>query len=294
MKHENFAAFILTRGRPDRQFTYDSIRKSGYTGRVVFVLDDDDPTIEEHREEFPDDTVVTYSKAEVAKRTDSYTNSGSLRALVFARNESFNIAKELGLETFVQLDDDYTDWHHRVDPEGRYLSACEVRDLDSVFDAMLDFLYDSNALAVALAQGGDLLAGNKAPMLRRMSRKAMNSWFCRTDRPFSFAGLLNDDVNTYTTLGKEGALFATVGQVHLNQVATQVAEGGMSDVYRDGGTYVKSFYTVMANPSFAKVALMGSTRPRLHHSISWEHAVPKIVAEKYKRKRLSSTVRREA
>jgi hypothetical protein len=89
---------------------------------------------------------------------------------------------------------------------------------------------------------------------------------------------MNEDVSAYTTHGARGALFATVGQVHLNQVQTQAAEGGMSAAYRDGGTYIKSFYTVLANPSCVSVALMGTVNPRLHHSINWNLAVPRIVS----------------
>jgi len=110
-----------------------------------------------------------------------------------------------------------------------------------------------------------------------MKRKAMNSFFCRTDRPFEFSGRINEDVNAYVGLARTGALFATVGQAHLNQLVTQGSEGGMSDIYRDGGTFVKSFYTVLANPSCVRVGLMGSVHPRLHHSIDWKCAVPQIV-----------------
>lgn len=291
MKHEDFAAFILTHGRPDRVFTYDSLRRSGYTGRIVFVLDDEDSTVDAYREEFPNEEIVVFDKKAIWKQIDNYTNRDDRRSITYARNAAFDIARDLGLSTFVQLDDDYTDWHHRVGPNGEYLRSCEVRDLDSVFDAMLDFLYDSDATAVALAQGGDLLAGRNAPMLRRMSRKAMNSFFCRTDRPFEFSGLMNEDVNTYIGLGRIGVLFATVGQVHLNQVQTQAGEGGITDLYRDLGTYAKAMSTVLANPSCVRVALMGSTRPRLHHSISWEYAVPKIVSEQNKRRPISRTPR---
>lgn len=278
MKHKSFAAMILTHGRPDRIYTHASLRRSGYTGRIVFVLDDEDETVDAHREAFPEDDHIVFDKEAYAAATDSCTNSPSRCAIVFARNAAFDIAHDLGLETFVQLDDDYTAWHHRVGPGDKYLSSCEVRDLDGVFDAMLDFLYDTEATAVALAQGGDLLSGGDASLLRQMSRKAMNSWFCRTDRQFAFSGLMNEDVSAYTTHGARGALFATVGQVHLNQVQTQAAEGGMSAAYRDGGTYIKSFYTVLANPSCVSVALMGTVNPRLHHSINWNLAVPRIVS----------------
>lgn len=279
----SFAALILTHGRPDRVHTIASLRRSGYTGRIVLVLDNEDRTLDEYRVAYPDEEIVVFDKKAVWDRIDNYTNAGDRRAIVYARNAAFDVARDLGLDCFVQLDDDYTDWHHRIGPDGEYLSSCEVRDLDAVFEAMRVFLYESGATTVALAQGGDLLGGApNSPCLKRMQRKAMNSFFCRTDRPFEFSGRINEDVNAYVGEAARGALFATVGYAHLNQVQTQASDGGMSDVYRDGGTYVKSMYTVLANPSSVRVGMMG-VHPRLHHVISWDHAVPVILREQYRK-----------
>lgn len=283
-----FAALILTHGRPDRVITITSLRRSGYTGRVVLVLDNEDKTIDEYRTTYPDEEIVVFDKEAVSKRIDNYTNAGDRRAIVYARNAAFDIARDLGLDAFVQLDDDYTSWLHRVGPNCEYLQSCVARDLDGVFSAMLDFLYESGAAAVALAQGGDILGAltgmSKLPdgqhtnsVFTKMRRKAMNSIFCRTDQPIEFSGRINEDVNAYIGLARTGALFATVGHAHLTQVTTQASDGGMSDIYRDGGTFVKSFYTVLANPSCVRVGLMGSAYPRLHHSIDWKCAVPQIV-----------------
>ena len=72
-------------------------------------------------------------------------------------------------------------------------------------------------------------------------------------------------------------------QIQLDQVDSQINNAGMTDVYRSGGTYLKSFYTVLFNPSCAKVKMMGIHNPRLHHSIDWNSAVPCIIEEKYKK-----------
>jgi len=44
MRHDSFAALILTHGRPDNVITERTLRRQGYTGRIVFVLDDEDKT----------------------------------------------------------------------------------------------------------------------------------------------------------------------------------------------------------------------------------------------------------
>lgn len=60
--------------------------------------------------------------------------------------------------------------------------------------------------------------------------------------------------------------------------------GGMTDLYLDSGTYVKSFYSVMYCPSAVKVAVMGGdAEKRLHHNISWNNCAPKILRENYRK-----------
>ena len=42
MIKENFAVFILTHGRPDNVITYNTIKSSGYTGRIFIIIDNED------------------------------------------------------------------------------------------------------------------------------------------------------------------------------------------------------------------------------------------------------------
>jgi len=57
----------------------------------------------------------------------------------------------------------------------------------------------------------------------------------------------------------------------------------MTESYLDGGTYLKSFYSVMFNPSCIKIMMMGNKHKRLHHAVFWNNAVPKIINERYKK-----------
>ena len=56
-----------------------------------------------------------------------------------------------------------------------------------------------------IAQGGDFIGGAKSLNFRKgILRKAMNTFICDTERPFTFVGRINEDVNTYVTLGSRG------------------------------------------------------------------------------------------
>ena len=116
-------------------------------------------------------------------------------------------------------------------------------------------------------------------------RKAMNSFVCDVDKPIRFKGRMNEDVTTYVSQGNKGDLFLTYMELQLTQGNTQQGSGGMTELYKDSGTYMKSFYTVMAAPSCVTVKPFRSTQgtarrnPRLHHKIDWNKAVPKILRE---------------
>lgn len=49
---DNFAAFILTHGRPDNVITYQTLKKSGYTGKIYFIIDNEDKRGDEYRSTF--------------------------------------------------------------------------------------------------------------------------------------------------------------------------------------------------------------------------------------------------
>ena len=281
---ESFAVFIATNQRPNRVDTYANLRRSGYSGRVFLVVDDGDPTLEEYRAKYGD-AVLVFNKQTVAATFDlADTFHQQLGAVVFARNAIEGLAKERQIDTYLMLDDDYTEFHYRFDRMGNY-KGVRIKSLDRVFEALLKFHKATPAVTVCMAQGGDFIGGAQGSYGAGITlrRKAMNTFFCRADRSLQFLGRINEDVNTYVTRGTRGVLFLTVNAVSINQRTTQSNAGGMSDFYRQNGTYVKSFYTVLMAPSCVKISTMGRTDRRIHHLVLWRYAVPKIVDEKHRK-----------
>ena len=78
-------------------------------------------------------------------------------------------------------------------------------------------------------------------------------------------------------------MFFTISELGLEQTATQQNKGGLTDIYLDQGSYLKSFYSVLYSPSCVKVSMMGLSFRRLHHRVSWNNAAPKIIDKKYKK-----------
>lgn len=282
---DNFAVFILTHKRANNVRTYNVLRKRGYTGKIYLIVDNYDDQVDEYRENFGEDSVIIFNKDEVAAETDCGNNSGYLHSIIFVRNKCFDIANDLGIEYFVQMDDDQIVFNHRMFLNGKDVNV-SVLNMDRLFLSYLRYYKSIDAKSIAMAQGGDMIGGIPASHNKVYAfnlRKCMNTFFCSVHRPFKFVGLMNEDVNTYTTLGSRGNLFLTIPFTQMNQVATQASEGGLTEMYLKYGTYVKSFYSVMMHPSSVKVKVMATANRRLHHRIVWKNTVPRIIRESYKK-----------
>lgn len=273
---DKFSVFILCHGRPNYNETLPTLRRCGYTGKIVIVIDNLDKTQDDYIEKYGYENVYVFNKSFVALESDAMNNFNDRRATLFARNAAFEIANDLGLDYFLVLDDDYGSFCHKRE-------ECErtSKRLDEVFYYFLEYLINTKIDCIAFSQGGDHIGGyNPNKMFKR---KMMNSFFCKTDSPFDFYGTMNDDVNAYLINGARGNIFITFYPFMLHQATTQTIDEGLTNIYAMYGTYVKSFYSIMAAPNCCCIRLMGEKSPRLHHSIKWNLAVPCIINEKYKK-----------
>lgn len=283
MKIDEFVVFILTYGRPDKVLTLDTLSKQKYKGDYYLVCSLDDNRLPDYISKYGD-KVITFDKNDYINDYDLGDNFHDKRGvIIYARNACFNIAEKLGYKYFIELDDDYTDFRYKFNDRGDYIDKKTIKDVSVIFSKLLDFYKKIPALSIAFSQGGDFIGGKNSKRSINTKRKAMNSFICSTERRFKFFGRINEDVNTYVNLGSRGYIFLQINQVALNQLITQKNKGGMTELYLDSGTYIKSFYTIIYNPSSVKICLMGNKNKRLHHRINWNNTTPKILDEKYKK-----------
>jgi hypothetical protein len=296
MTDRNFAVFILTHGRADSVYTFKTLRQQGYTGKIYLLCDDEDKQIAKYKNLYGEDTVIVFKKQDAIDITDSGDNFKKRNSVVFARNWNFEIASDMGLTHFWQLDDDYTRFDYSLNAEMQYTTSNnKIGKLDDLLEAMMDFMDTTPFHSIAFAQGGDFIGGEGCTLLSRMRkdeiyRKVMNSFLFRVDRPVQFMGRINEDVNMYVEWGRRGILFMTSPQLRLQQVVTQQNSGGLTEIYLDLGTYTKSFYTVMYAPSCVKISEVGTTDRRIHHQVMWKYAVPKILDESHRKPRVLSRI----
>jgi len=278
---DDFAAFILTHQRPHTIYTLEALADVGYTGRIYLVVDDADPTLDVYREKYGDN-VLTFSKENIAERFDEGDNFRKRQSIFYARNACFDLAGQIGVRYFIELDDDYTTFDYALSPDNRYLTQnMDIKQMDRILEALVDFLASVPYVStVAFAQGGDFIGGaDNGILTKAFARKAMNTFICDAERPFPFRGKINEDVNTYTEQSRSGLVLLTYPRLRMDQKRTQTNPGGMTDLYLDAGTYVKSFYSVMYAPSCVTIRDMGRINRRLHHRVDWNAAAPKILPE---------------
>ena len=287
-----YCVLVLTHGRADHVLTVDTLRRYGCTSEILLVIDDEDDQEDEYREKYDGKNgcrVIKFCKKDYAEKTDTMDLIDRRDSIVFARNACWDLVKAEGYKGFLMFEDDYINFRYRFveKKNGEYILRYKsCMELDTVFGILMRYMeQNENLKSICLAQGGDFIrgAGSYSTFYNGRFRKVMNSFFCRTDRPFTFFGRMNDDVNCYITNGSRGEIFFSIREVMLNQTTTQTSNSGNTGMYKAFGTYTKSFYSVMCAPSCVSISAMGAANMRIHHRVSWDHAVPKIISDRYKK-----------
>lgn len=282
---DDFAIVILSHGRASNVKTIKTLQDCGYTGRLYVIIDDEDRQADQYKENFGD-AVRVFSKA--ASTIDDGDNSGDKRAVVYARAACIDLMRAEGVSWIMQLDDDYSAFHYKNDPCNRYCSK-KISSLDLVLSSMVEYAEKAGIACLAMSQEGDHIGGQNSTYNKtvRTKRKAMNSMLMRVDNPVSFVGKVKEDATMAALESLRGRLVLTLMGISLSQGVTQANAGGLTEIYKDQGTYVKSMYSVIYAPSCVKVKNMVVGEKRLHHIVDYEKAAPKIIREQHRKPRCS-------
>lgn len=286
----------MTYGRAENIATLDTLQKAHeYSQDTYFICSDDDKQLPKYQELYGD-RVLVFSKEKMLDYIDTGNNFGTNKGILYARNICFVFAEMMGYRYFLEFDDDYTSFSQRIFSPGDILKETpNIGFLDRIFMQYLTFLKSVTSVrTVTMSQGGDYIGGSaNIRVIKCYQRKVMNSFFCDVQRPFLFDGAINEDVNYYTQSGRLGILNFNLFGHKLKQQITQKNAGGMTDQYKESGTYIKSFYSVIFSPSCVKVGTMAgwSRSPvtgevtgylRIHHLVKSDNAYVKILDEKYR------------
>ena len=272
--------FILTYGRAKEQSTLKTLHKLGITENIYLVISDDDPQIEQYRNKYSN-LVKVFNRYDIQE--DLMDNVEEKSGVISARNYCFNLAKSMDSKYFIMLDDDYNVFFARYVKNGK-LKHAKFKSISNLFEASLELLANTSMDCFCWAQGGDFIGGANGGMVKdQFRRKAMNIYFWKTDSPIRFMGRINEDTNMYTHYGKIGRIVLTNSFLMINQPKTQKTENGMTNLYTDHGTYMKSMYSVIQEPAIVSLTAMGEKHLRIHHLVNWNACCPKIMSERFKK-----------
>lgn len=242
---KDFAVIILSHGRAKDVKTYKSLRESGYTGKIIVLIDDMDEQKSLYERIYGDDVII-FDKKKRARITDSMINSGELRSVVFARNEANDVAKMLGYKYYAQMDDDVINFGYKCEKNGHLISR-KIHRLDDVFEAIVTWMDNTKIACVGMCDPGILFGGLNGIYKDGFGRNFNQVVIIKTSSNIEFKGLTNQDINAAICSNKTGKLILELYCVTHN-VVKRGADGGNSDMYKDIGMYQKRFLSIIANP----------------------------------------------
>lgn len=287
MRNSNYkyCIFIITYKRANNIKTLQTLHTANITQKWYLIVADDDEQLTDYIDKYKD-KVIVFSRDEAANLTDIGDNLPDRVGSIYPRNMLNDIAKKLGYDYMIVLDDDYTRFSYRR-CFGNILRTFRVKQLGAIFDACIKYLAENPIIKYfSFAQEGDFIGGADSFEDIGFKRKAMNVYFMRIEddeKKVQFKGRMNEDANTLLYLGQRGSLIFTINDVSTKQCLTQRIAGGLTEMYKKNGTYQKSFYSVMMAPSCTKICSMGNVNDRIHHKITWNKVCPMVIREEYKK-----------
>lgn len=281
---KKFAVFILTHGRPNNQLTVKSLQDVGYTGDLYLVVDDQDDTYDEYVRVWGADRVILFLKDYFIGNTDTGLHTPVPKFAVFARNAIEYIAKSMGYQTFLMLDDDITKLRIRL-PHGDSLRSYQFNGhFGEIIDKAVDFVLDCDIACMGLGFCNLYIGGvgnfNKENPRQRLCAEA---FIRNTAHPISWRLNMVEDLITSIDAAMNGDVWFQFLPIQCEiKMSEGAVDGGNSDVYRQLGMYRISFMPVIAYPSSNAVRL---SKKSWASTTTPDKCVPKILSSRYRKER---------
>ena len=273
------AAIILTHRRAKTFTTRKLLLDLGWPWLIYLLVEQRDPDLPEYKRLYGDEVLI-YDREQV--EVDYFDNNGPTSVAVHARNATNDWCRKLGITHQLQCDDDLYGCHlaTELNNDLRWLYHWRVSRLPEwcqhyLFPYVclqLWQLIDRVPFMRAACIGMSSDCAGKVYLTRR---KVMQAILISQRKPITFSARFNEDVTTYVTLNSLGEVTPEFDLIVQQSKPTQVRSGGMSNEYKQVGTYIKTFYTVLRWPESITIADLGLVW-RIHHFIR-PHIYPKIV-----------------
>lgn len=222
----DFAVFIITHGRAEKQLSYESIRRCGYTGKIYLVIDDMDEQAEKYKTLYGDEVII-FEKEKYWLCTDTANNQKVMSVCVYARNACFDIAEKLGLRFFCVLDDDITGFGFKMLVGGK-LTSMKARKLDTVLQDLIGIIEKTDVKSLGMCAEGWFAGGAQNEIVRAGLKDAICSVFIHaTCKRIEYVGTTFEDIVTHMLERQKGAAMFSVSNIYYTSKPVGSNEGGV-------------------------------------------------------------------
>ena len=280
----NYAVFICTHGRPDKQHTLETLRRCGYTGKIVLVVDDEDDTLTELM-------LKTYGKAEIVEfrkqhyidKSDTGTNENQRKCILYAKNFCEDMAKEDGLDAFIIADDDILNFRYRYVDGDKLKSQKITNNMDKVIESYIECMLNCDITATGFGFTQFYFSGSESFSNENMQkyRVPYNFVFRNVKHEVNWMSWFGEDIITSVYYGRLGQIWTAIPYVQQEIVALATADGGMKDIYDGNSTVRLAMQNVMYLPAELKAYLY---KDKYMASIKRDNAFPKLISSSVKKK----------
>lgn len=276
----SFAIFILTNGRSGKQMTYDYLREHGYDGLIYLVVDDLDSQKDEYVQKYGDEVII-FDKQDWAEKTDRVHNMVELRTVTYARNFTIELAKRSGIQYYAMLDDDFSSFSIRYEDDGS-LKGKAVEDMNSVFRAYVQYMYDCDITISGFGGAGSYIGGLHSQYSDGITGNVAGAFIMNGELlEHDFRGYVNEDVIFALDTLSVGHKVFRILDVMYSTPQRGTNEGGHAGMYESQETYIQDSIVNITHPT--KVAML-SKDGEFKSRLSWSSATPKILAERWRKK----------
>ena len=279
----DFAVFILTHGRPYKQYTLNALRESGYTGKIYLVVDDLDKTQDKYLE-FYKDSVIIFDKMHYVSVTETGVSKPHINFASFARNAIEDIAEDMKLSYFAMVDDDLTKFRYRYNENGK-LRSVDVKNMDDVLKSYVEFMETSGLTTTSLASQFRFIGGasNVPPANSSKWRLALTFYIRSTKVKVKWTSNICEDRITCMLYNRMGYPWLQLPFVQLDTKEMHgVNDGGNSDTYREITDFYRIFFTEIFVPDCNYAMYWKRNDGWVNRIPDWETLCPKIISDKYR------------
>lgn len=279
----DFAVFIITHGRPDTQLTYKTLQDYGYCGKLYFVLDDTDNTIQQYIDNFGTDKIFVFNKNHYINDSefDNGTNTAIYACALYARRAVEDIAKSIGLSYFCVLDDDVVEFALRQEIDGK-LKRMAPTNFTEVLDGYIELLSCENISCLGFCNQMFYFGGLKN-FLAEHRTLPYQGFIRKVSEPVKWACWYGEDAVAGYDSNIRGKIWMGVPFIMIRCAPEKT--GAMSKTYQQTSTLLRAFAEYRYHPSELKIAMCtrGLLKGDYRVYIKNKDWYPKLVSSRYKK-----------